>query len=427
MRTIEDPIVRDVPDLIGVFVVIAVDPVASVALLDDETATREASDMLPGRYLALVKGNLHFEWSEARGGPKLTLQFTLAGPGLPAAPNSWASLPISPALPTGECTRPALHPVPTMPWEDCYIYTLHQVSGNISKIHAADYQGPKLLEDDEMCAFTAAYEDQRTFGMARREPRPATVKHDGPARTASTREERQTDREADADAQVQALLEELFQQDDTPRMKPHFQMWFDVSQFDVEQLGQPAAIYAELAQLKRIESEWAQRTVAAIMSKEPETNAWLSGLGDAEAPPVIDSYEAGEHDVLIMPEDAIEHRIERHTDSSKEPYTVQREGVLVRPEDTIEHRMEQGILSPITAREDVPPGSQRSIREQPTTINMDGGDQSPEDSHANRISPSGAGAISVFRVVLKSIASFMSRLRLFMWGLIGWRTPSRKP
>ncbi|KZV94933.1 hypothetical protein EXIGLDRAFT_494383 [Exidia glandulosa HHB12029] len=55
MLVVDDPSVLDRPVEYGTFVVISIDPVASVAPLQNEQATKEAAEIRSKRYLALVK------------------------------------------------------------------------------------------------------------------------------------------------------------------------------------------------------------------------------------------------------------------------------------------------------------------------------------------------------------------------------------
>ena len=55
MLVIEQPTIFDEPVPVGTFVVIAVDPIASVSALDEQ-AKREAAEMTSTKYLAMVDG-----------------------------------------------------------------------------------------------------------------------------------------------------------------------------------------------------------------------------------------------------------------------------------------------------------------------------------------------------------------------------------
>lgn len=55
MLVIDHPGIRDQPVDAGTLVVIALDPEASVAVFEDEQASREAAAIVPKKFLALLR------------------------------------------------------------------------------------------------------------------------------------------------------------------------------------------------------------------------------------------------------------------------------------------------------------------------------------------------------------------------------------
>ncbi|EJD39373.1 hypothetical protein AURDEDRAFT_187383 [Auricularia subglabra TFB-10046 SS5] len=97
--------------------------------------------------------------------------------------------------------------------------------------------------------------------------------------------------------------------DGLPTLKPSVQMWVNVSPEDT--LGTPEQFEKGMRRLREIEWEWAQRTIAAVLSKQPQTSAWLEGAAHADEPVVQETASVSTAGDSIAPEDAIEHRIER--------------------------------------------------------------------------------------------------------------------
>ncbi|KZV81596.1 hypothetical protein EXIGLDRAFT_730851 [Exidia glandulosa HHB12029] len=151
MSVIERPLVSDQPVQDGTFVIIRLDPQASVAELDAQ-ATYEASLIKPLKCLALLSSRAIFGFDTAADRSKLTVELFLVGRGLPAPPTSWASIPISPAPAHPETGRPTMHPTSPLPWPDCHIRTLRSCAAVISRIHTHTHMEagprPRLLDDD---------------------------------------------------------------------------------------------------------------------------------------------------------------------------------------------------------------------------------------------------------------------------------------
>ncbi|KZV94910.1 hypothetical protein EXIGLDRAFT_834624 [Exidia glandulosa HHB12029] len=159
----ENPFMSEQPVPAGTFAVIRLDPAASVAALKDEQATREAKEMRPAKYLALVHMPANFSYDPKIGGHPLDLRFFLAGRGLPATPLSWAAIPISPSPPHPETGRVPLCPNGHLPWPDCYIHTIDTIDGIVSRIYLHGTPGPQFAQETYRELRLMAGTDQREY------------------------------------------------------------------------------------------------------------------------------------------------------------------------------------------------------------------------------------------------------------------------
>lgn len=309
---LENPTVQDFATQYGTLVVIALDPVASVEALCDEQATREAMEMSPKQYLAMVNLPGEMTWTQKAGGIQLNLSFMLAGQGLPPPPKSWAAIPISPSPPLPDSDRPPVVPSAPLPWPNCYLPTLERLTARISRVYQHHNPGPSFIEDDHDEIRYWAGIDRRADVTAREAARP---KHQSPPP-----EEHGDDDDlmanqpkVDVSDPVASMLEMFphLHADGRAEMKDHVQMWVDITVID--RPASPEDLEAEMQRLKEIEWKWAKRTIAAMLADQPRTTAWLAGTENAEAPQIDEeiSSTAVDDDESISPEDAIEHRAGR--------------------------------------------------------------------------------------------------------------------
>ncbi|KZV82805.1 hypothetical protein EXIGLDRAFT_778179 [Exidia glandulosa HHB12029] len=147
----------------GSFVIISLDPIASVAALDAQAA-HEASLIKSGKYLALLKNVAYFALDCTSDKKTSTVELLLVGRGLPTAPASWASIPIFPASSHPENGRPAVHTTLPLPWPDCHVYSMAEHDATVSRIHTHPEAGPSLLNDhDRIEVQVMAGSDSRRF------------------------------------------------------------------------------------------------------------------------------------------------------------------------------------------------------------------------------------------------------------------------
>lgn len=315
MLAIDHPTADDSPVDYGTFVVVALDPVASVADLRDEDATRQALCITPTRCLAIVNSFGELVLSPKAGGLVLSRNFQLVGRGLPDPPCSWAAIPIAPAPAHPETHRPAVLPSAPLPWEDCHIHCMAQHTARVSRIYQSPNPGP-FFPSDEYSEISLTIEEDRARSDCNSEVSvPSSVSYHGSA--AGTDYGQNVRPENPQSFDETRAMRELFPglvDRGLPEVNFYVQMWVDINA--AGELGRPEDFFQEGRKIKEIEQQWADRVVRDIRSKRPQTTAWLEGLTGADAPDGVEyniRYALEPEDDGIAPEDAIEHRIERAT------------------------------------------------------------------------------------------------------------------
>ncbi|KZV88523.1 hypothetical protein EXIGLDRAFT_174654 [Exidia glandulosa HHB12029] len=128
---LENPSIEDRPGPNGTFVVVGLDPVASVAAMHDERATEAAAAMPKSKYLGIIDTLGHAGVELDVGLPKMEYTFFCVGHGLP--PDAECAVAIHPAV--GTSLRPALVPSNPLPWSDCYVHTVQSFEAVISRVY----------------------------------------------------------------------------------------------------------------------------------------------------------------------------------------------------------------------------------------------------------------------------------------------------
>ncbi|KZV88524.1 hypothetical protein EXIGLDRAFT_174663 [Exidia glandulosa HHB12029] len=364
MDILETPNIYDRPGPNGTFVVVGLDPVASVAGMKDELATAAAAALPKHKYLAIIDT---LGWQAglelALGLPKLEYVFAGVGRGLPV--EEWPAVAISPALPTRE-ERPTLIPSAALPWSDCYVHTFESFDAVVSRIYTGSPSNIRLSDADmDVILEFTAYD-----GIRRGKEREAAAEAAGEldaenaAGAGSDGSDSQQGSEEDADSagavsssgsSVSSVALPTGPTARTPfqpqRMDLHVEMWLDLTAS--HELSTPRQLRSDIRQLESIETEWAQRIAEAIVTKRPQTTAWLQGVATGDEPPEALSRPPSDDgmpdDVEVAPDDAIDVRVEkgraeRHARRAERPAAVE-EGQLfpVEPQD------ESGPHGPIAA------------------------------------------------------------------------------
>lgn len=319
----------------GTIAVISVDPVASVAAFQDEEATRQASKLPRGKYLAFANTFFGFDWSRPGYDQPLALSFVCIGRGLPEPPS--ASIRLSPNAPAGN-DRPPLVITPSLPWEDCCVYTLKCFYAEVARVYPCIPPSiPTILTSDQRAVVgETVISDQMTeklplrdvYGNAVQMPAVATKEDGSPEFDPSVydlescfldKKSAQGEAVADDPAPTKTnVLNEAADDDsasesvDPHRGWPRIDVWLDLT--SAPTVDDPEELMRTIRQLTIIEHEAKGRGVLKSLADQPRTAQWAQDVASADAPDPAErpAYgnrsEASEDDGSVMPEDAIEHR-----------------------------------------------------------------------------------------------------------------------
>ncbi|KZV81978.1 hypothetical protein EXIGLDRAFT_844150 [Exidia glandulosa HHB12029] len=320
MRVFEHPTTATNPVPRSSIVVIRLDPLASVASLKDEQATREAGALGVKKVLAVYQRNIGLEYSHELNGFRIRAQFLLAGPGLPAAPLSAASLPISPASSSQDPdARAAVKTTPLLPRDDCYIHTLHSTLLVVSRIYQpGNTIGYCLSKEDDMHMELTRMADHEIHSDALAERYANELSDSGNvvgSRAEPSLDDSVSEHASGSGASGADFADDFHPQvrvadEEPPQLELQVEMWTELLPDD--DLGTPDEFNDVIGRLYEIECEYRNRAIVEELAKKPQTNAWLSKI--SAGAPVRDEYSeepSGDREVdgLVLPEDAIEHRL----------------------------------------------------------------------------------------------------------------------
>ncbi|KZV88726.1 hypothetical protein EXIGLDRAFT_751513 [Exidia glandulosa HHB12029] len=331
MSVIESPSIYDHPGSDGTFAIVQLDPVASVAAMKDARASEAAAKIPRSKYLVIMETIGYSGIELSPGVPKLELTFLQVGRGLP--PDAWAATAVSPA-PTQREDRPALAASVPLPWPDCYVYSFGCIIAIVSRLHKPSADVVSLTEDDldRACRYTIS--DQMRRGRERRAlPAPeqtdsvvaqsTALGNDAEAQSevAASQDADLCDSDWDSESESSWPPPPILPTTPQPpaayqpeQMNLNVEMWLDLS--TAHELSPPHQIIEELAQLRSIEDEWACRKAEEIVTKRPQTTAWLEHISTGEEPPDDASIRAISDDGLgddweVTVEDSVDDRAER--------------------------------------------------------------------------------------------------------------------
>ncbi|EJD39342.1 hypothetical protein AURDEDRAFT_187377 [Auricularia subglabra TFB-10046 SS5] len=413
MLLVENPSIYDRPVEFGTLVVVSLDPVASVAALDDEQATAEAAAIVPGKYLALVDLPGEMVYSSVVGGVQLALCFLLAGPGLPSPPYSKAAVPIAPTPPHLDLERPPARASRPLPWADYYFHTLEYLHARVSRIYQHAQAGPSFTDDEFDEIKYASGMDARAYPRFGHDTDDevdcdgSTVSRDGPILDDARGHD-----ECQSAGPYDPMVFPIQFKEGRSEMFYHVQMWVDITAF--EHLDRPENLHAEQRRLHQIERDWARRTIRAMISKEPQTTAWLESAAGADAPDACDDNSSvNTDDDLVGPEDAIEHRLERSMIDGEDPGLPTRLEMLRETpsvQDFAENNCDGALRTAVSSSESDASGSIPASR----------------ISDAEALARRSTGTLSVLRYVLSNVGAWVSCSLSFFWGIL-WRNPFSRP
>ncbi|KZV94964.1 hypothetical protein EXIGLDRAFT_736187 [Exidia glandulosa HHB12029] len=333
MSVIESPDIYDRPGENGTFAIVQLDPVASVAAMKDARATEAASKIPRSKYLVIIETIGYSGIELSPGVPKLEFKFLQVGRGLP--PDAWAASAVSPA-PTQREDRPPLVASSPLPWPDCYIDSFGYLVGIISRLHKPSAEVVCFTVEELDRAYGYTLSDQIRLGKGKITAPPGTevAKADS---VVATDAEGQSEVAVSQDADLNDFQSDLDWDSDSEsswaplhpilptrpqspapyqpeQMNLHVEMWLDLS--TAHELCPPYQIVSDLARLRSIEDEWARRKADEMVTKRPQTTAWLEHISTGEEPPDDASIRAMSDDGLgddwdVAAEDAIDERAER--------------------------------------------------------------------------------------------------------------------
>ncbi|EJD43282.1 hypothetical protein AURDEDRAFT_167698 [Auricularia subglabra TFB-10046 SS5] len=163
MMDVVAPEMRDPTLSAGAFVLLSIDPVASVADMQDAKATAAAAQLLQGRVLAMIR-RYDIDSMQPFHTQPLAFDFLCVGHGLPENP-PYACVGLSPGA-AHPAARPPVSPSIPLPWSDCYLHLFEECGSVITRIHkGATGSISRIPEDELLRVITAKFDDHAKYGL----------------------------------------------------------------------------------------------------------------------------------------------------------------------------------------------------------------------------------------------------------------------
>ncbi|EJD43278.1 hypothetical protein AURDEDRAFT_185687 [Auricularia subglabra TFB-10046 SS5] len=304
MDVVEAPEMRIRDVLPGAILLFSLDPVASVADMDDEEATAAAARLQPGRALVMVRRRKIDRLKPLHTQPLAFHLFSI-GHGLPHPPYACVGLSAEAVHPHGRA--PILPSIP-LPWPDCYVHPFREFAATITRMHLSP-TGPvsTVTREEHLAVLGYLFEDSAALIRER--------EGDEPDDDDDGRSNNVADMDHGVPAPVaQALTDgEPEPSRDPPMLRLRGEIWLDLAAF--EDFDPPEHMANLLEALAKIEDDWAKRKVLKLLADQPRTEQWANEVaaaepaGDIESDKPIEPTSPAEDDIL--PEDAIDDRIAR--------------------------------------------------------------------------------------------------------------------
>ncbi|KZV88742.1 hypothetical protein EXIGLDRAFT_772410 [Exidia glandulosa HHB12029] len=298
----------------GAVILLSLDPVASVAALEDAQASEEAARVPRKTCLAIVDAPIPLSYKMPLRDTPLQLKMFSIGVGRPKdAPD--AAVPLHPN--SGDAgSRDVLHASSALPISDLFVHTLDPLTTVISRIHLAPQIPSYTFTEPKLETLArATYEDFRRFAeIVNDRPYPDTeTEEDSSSSSISMHHSVPSVLKPDADsAEANGLVRQMW---------PHVEVWLDIS--TATHVDHPREVQQAINQLIPIEKEWAKRTVAAMLVDQQQTAAWAQGVASSGTPQTEhirnDACTSLHDDGDLAPEDAIEHRKPTDSGGEEEP------------------------------------------------------------------------------------------------------------
>ncbi|EJD43298.1 hypothetical protein AURDEDRAFT_125996 [Auricularia subglabra TFB-10046 SS5] len=239
----------------GTVVVVALDPVSSLAMLNDTAAETAASRVVTQKRLAIVINPL-------LGSPDyMRHDFCPIGRGLPR--DVWAAVAIRPQSSQLGGRAPVSMPG-SLPVKDACVHTAHAFEGSVSRLYTDAPSGIRISAEDATAVCLARISDRNRLKF-------------GEGWDADDRKVRYEDEGEDDAWEPRPLCDPI--PFPTPTfICPHYQVWLTVG--DTDEFADPSTLEAELEQLRAIETEWRHRRTAEVEAKEQRLAQWRKTLTD---------------------------------------------------------------------------------------------------------------------------------------------------
>ncbi|EJD43280.1 hypothetical protein AURDEDRAFT_167696 [Auricularia subglabra TFB-10046 SS5] len=287
MSVVEDPPISNNDAPLGTLVVLSLDPVASVADMDEE-ASSAAAELPRGKYLALVFSPQFNAFAPLDSQP-LAFKFCGIGHGPPLT-RPLACLGLCPhaTLPSG---RASLEPSVPLPWPDCYLDFTCKFIATVTRIHLV----PLICavpEVDIMTIIRAESAARKEEGLvpdsgASGSSVDAASVHDSAVSEAAASSASTGRYSSHSPASIATScpshehLERPHSYWEPPQMRPRVEIGLDVGAIAEDDFRAPSEIIVTLVKLYTIEEEWATRAAAALMVDRPRTNKWAEDVAAA--------------------------------------------------------------------------------------------------------------------------------------------------
>lgn len=306
----------------GHFVLLRLDPVASVAPLADEESSRAAALLPRDWFLAIVMSNGSAHLFNSKGKAKLNFKFCLVGIGAPKAGE--ASVPIESSKKIDDAHPPIPLTAP-LRWQDLYVHTFHCVAAVVSRIHHGTGKFPASLSKEQhheldTTAIGDGYdaEDIRARQLLEASAKRAAQDDSGDVdEDSATDEEDEYDRNSSEEEEyhltdeMRDMFEDLFL---------HVELWTDPAACP-HQPTDPSKLAEHAASIKAIWRTWRTRTAREAMAKHPQTSDWIQAVHSADMDPdeatsPRPSVDLPLDDNAIAPDDSVDRRFEREAEDA---------------------------------------------------------------------------------------------------------------
>ncbi|KZV96861.1 hypothetical protein EXIGLDRAFT_399956 [Exidia glandulosa HHB12029] len=276
MLHIDFPTVGDMKTPRGLFVVVELDPAASIDGLADTVAEDQVLHMKTAKRLAIAHVASVLNHTRL-GALRLTLQ--LVGTGLPEQ-HSFAAVPISTRTATSITScRNALVPSHHLPIDEpAFVHTAHTTDCTISRVYVDNPSNNAISRSDLDALIVYEFQDQDELQRLGDDALATGIDRDC-ASSASSSEDIDVDEYGNM---VEYLpYDEGSRWSETPsdflrtKGEPYFRMWLDLSVLGPEP-GQPCTLKDELEELRRIQRGCMERATTAFETKCLRVDRWRS-------------------------------------------------------------------------------------------------------------------------------------------------------